>query len=169
MLPEPIGATGPTGLQVTAIIERMIERWVCGRSGTNGQPTREPFRPVDPSIPVLVDLASMYPTQPRARTGGYNPAGCNSTGQFTATYECGDSAKSADGTGWSTYGITHAQTGTHKRRLKSKVRDCAVPLPPWGRTTRYELASRLSASLALGEARWRGSSSCLRLRRRPVH
>jgi hypothetical protein len=42
--------------------------------GYNGQPVQQAFRRVDPPVPVLVDLAIVFPREPH-RTGGYNPAG----------------------------------------------------------------------------------------------
>ncbi len=42
--------------------------------GYNGQPVQQAFRPVDPPIAVLVDLAALFPREPH-RAGGYNPAG----------------------------------------------------------------------------------------------
>ena len=42
--------------------------------GYNGQPLQQTFRPVDPPVTVLVDLAGLFPREPH-RAGGYNPAG----------------------------------------------------------------------------------------------
>ena len=42
--------------------------------GYNGQPVQQAFRPVDPPVTVLVDLAALFPREPH-RAGGYNPAG----------------------------------------------------------------------------------------------
>jgi hypothetical protein len=42
--------------------------------GYNGQPSRDPFRRVDPPIIVLIDLTTLFPNQPH-RTGRYTPNG----------------------------------------------------------------------------------------------
>ena len=42
--------------------------------GYNGQPVQHAFRPVEPPMIVLVDLATLFPREPHSR-GGYNPAG----------------------------------------------------------------------------------------------
>jgi len=42
--------------------------------GYNGQPVRPPLRPVRPPVPVLVDLAALFPRAPH-RVGRYQPNG----------------------------------------------------------------------------------------------
>ncbi|WP_435405366.1 hypothetical protein [Mycolicibacterium farcinogenes] len=43
--------------------------------GYCGQPVAEPFRQVDPPMPVLVDLCALFPRQPHPPQGRYNPRG----------------------------------------------------------------------------------------------
>ena len=42
--------------------------------GYNGQPVQQAFRPVEPPMAVIVDLAALFPREPHSG-GGYNPAG----------------------------------------------------------------------------------------------
>ena len=42
--------------------------------GYNGQPVRPPLRPVRPPVPVLIDLAALFPRPPH-RVGRYHPHG----------------------------------------------------------------------------------------------
>ena len=42
--------------------------------GYNGQPLRPPLRPVRPPVPVLLDLAALFPRRPHGR-GRHQPCG----------------------------------------------------------------------------------------------
>ena len=42
--------------------------------GYHGAPLRPPLRPVRPPLPVLVDLAALFPRRPH-RSGRYHPGG----------------------------------------------------------------------------------------------
>jgi hypothetical protein len=55
--------------------------------GHHGRPLRAPLRPVRPAVPVLVDLAALFPRHPHAR-GRYQPGGLQLHGVVTGTLSC---------------------------------------------------------------------------------
>lgn len=56
-------------------------------AGFSGRPVKPAFRPVDPPVPVLVDLATLFPRQPH-RIGGYHPGGLQMTGVVDGRLTC---------------------------------------------------------------------------------
>lgn len=83
--------------------------------GYNGQPLRDVFRPVDPPIPVLVDLTVLFPRQPHRR-GRYHPNGLQMHKVATGRLSCWGLCEQGDWWGLVTYPITfgtQARSVTH--------------------------------------------------------
>ena len=55
--------------------------------GYNGQPLRPPLRPVRPPVPVLVDLAALFPRHPHQK-GRHQPRGLQLHKVVTGTLSC---------------------------------------------------------------------------------
>lgn len=95
------------------MIESMVDRVAGGRFagdlaaiGYQGAPVRRPFRPVHPPVPVLVDLAVLFPRQPH-RTGRYHPHGLQMHGIVTAMLRCWGLCEQGDWWGLVTYDIVY--------------------------------------------------------------
>lgn len=74
--------------------------------GYHGQPLRSPFRPVRPPVPVLVDLAVLFPRQPH-RTGRYHPHGLQMHRVVPGRLSCWGRCEQGDWWGLVTYAIHH--------------------------------------------------------------
>lgn len=72
--------------------------------GYHGQPVRAPFRPVRPALPVLVDLAALFPRQPH-RAGRYHPHGLQMHRIAPGTVSCWGLCEQGDWWGLVTYEI----------------------------------------------------------------
>ncbi|MBJ8345571.1 hypothetical protein [Antrihabitans sp. YC2-6] len=74
--------------------------------GYNGQPTRDPFRRVDPPIDVLVDLTTLFPRQPH-RNGRYTPLGLQMHKVVKGRLSCWALCEQGDWWGLVTYVIVY--------------------------------------------------------------
>lgn len=83
--------------------------------GYHGQPLRTPFRPVRPTVAVLVDLAALFPRQPH-RVGRYHPNGLQMSRVVQGRLSCWALCEQGDWWGLVTYGIAFGaqrRTVTH--------------------------------------------------------
>ena len=74
--------------------------------GYHGQPVRPPFRPVHPPLPVLVDLAVLFPRQPH-RAGRYHPSGLQMDKIVVGTLSCWGLCEQGDWWGLISYEIRY--------------------------------------------------------------
>lgn len=74
--------------------------------GYNGQPVRPPFRWVRPPLPVLIDLAVVFPRQPH-RSGRYHPHGLQMDKVVAGTLSCWGLCEQGEWWGLVTYAITY--------------------------------------------------------------
>jgi hypothetical protein len=74
--------------------------------GYNGQPVQQAFRPVEPPIAVLVDLAALFPREPH-RASGYNPAGLQMHSVVDGRLSCWGICEQGHWWGLVTYAIAY--------------------------------------------------------------
>lgn len=79
--------------------------------GYTGQPLQEAFRRVDPPVPVLVDLAAVFPREPH-RAGGYTPAGLQMHAVVEGRLSCWGLCEQGQWWGLVTYDVAY---GPHRR------------------------------------------------------
>ena len=73
--------------------------------GYNGQPVRPPLRPVRPPVPVLIDLAALFPRPPH-RVGRYHPHGLQLHRIVVGRLSCWGLCEQGDWWGLVTYEIS---------------------------------------------------------------
>lgn len=81
--------------------------------GYNGQPLRDPFRPVTPPVTVLVDLTMLFPRQPH-RDGRYHPHGLQMHKVVEGQLSCWGICEQGDWWGLVTYQISY---GSHHKSV----------------------------------------------------
>jgi hypothetical protein len=74
--------------------------------GHNGQPQPATFRRVDPPMPVLIDLATVFPREP-PRSSGYHPAGLQMHAIVEGMLTCWGLCEQGHWWGWVTYDVAY--------------------------------------------------------------